>query len=131
MTTLNKNALAAKYLELRNEVASIEAAAKEKTGPLKELMGKIETYFKGLASVEGVNSWNTDSGTVYLSHLDSARIVDSAAFMDFVTETESWDLIEKRASKTAVRQFLTANNTLPPGVDLTTRIEVNVRQPSK
>lgn len=130
MTTLNKDALAAKYIELRDQIAEIEAEMKARTAPLKETLGKIETYFKAIASTEGVNSWNTNHGTIYLTHLDSVKLADPAAFMDYVIETESWDLIEKRASKLAVRGFLEANHQLPPGAELSTRIEVNIRRPS-
>ncbi len=130
MTTLSKDALAAKYIELRDAVAEIDAAAKAKAAPLKEIMDKIETYFKGLAREEGVDSWKTKSGTVYLSRTDSVRLADPAAFMEFVVAQEAWDLIEKRASKTGVRGFLDANNILPPGAEISTRIEVNFRRPS-
>lgn len=130
MNTLNKDALAAKYIELRDRVAEIEAAAKAETAPLKETMGKIESYFKALAEAEGVESWKTAHGTVYLSRQDSVRLADPGVFFDFVVANEAWDLIEKRASKTGVRSFVESSGSLPPGADLTTRIEVNVRRPT-
>lgn len=130
MTTLNKDALAAKYVELRDQVADIEAEMKAKTAPIKEVMGKIELYFKALAQEEGVESWKTKSGTVYLSRTDSVRLADPATFMEFVIANEAWDLVEKRAAKLAVRGFLDSNGTLPPGAEISTRIEVNVRRPT-
>ena len=130
MTTLNKDALAAKYVEIRDEIDRIEGEMKAATAPMKEILGKIETYFKALAVEEGVDSWKTKHGTIYLSSLDSTKLVDASAFFDYVIETESWDLIEKRASKTAVRSFVEAHKQLPPGVELSTRISVNIRRPS-
>ena len=130
MTTLNKDALTQKYVEIRDQVAEIEAKAKAEAAPLKETLAKIETYFKGLALSEGVESWKTSHGTVYLSRTDSVKLADASAFFEFVVANEAWDLLEKRASKTAVRGFLDANNTLPPGAEISTRIEVNVRRPS-
>lgn len=130
MTTLNKDALVAKYIELRDTIQQIEAEASAKTTPLKQSMEKIETYFKALVAIEGVDSWKTKHGTAYISRLDSVRAADPSAFFDFVRETEAWDLIEKRASKTAVRNFLDSNSVLPPGIELTTRVEVNFRRPS-
>ena len=130
MTTLSKDALAAKYVELRDQIAVIEADAKALTAPLKEVMGKIETYFKALAQAEGVESWKTHSGTVYLSRTDSVKLADPASFMEYVIANEAWDLIEKRAAKVAVRGFLDSNGTLPPGAEISTRVEVVIRRPS-
>lgn len=130
MTTLNKDALTAKYVELRDQVAEIEARAKAEMAPLKETMGKIELYFKGLAAEEGVDSWKTKHGTVYLSRTDSVKLADPSMFFDYVVEHEAWDLIEKRASKTGVRTFLDHHNALPPGAEISTRVEVNIRRPS-
>ena len=127
---LSKDALAAKYVELRDQVEAIEAEAKTKTAPLKELLGKIELYFKGAAQEEGVESWRTQHGTIYLSRLDSVKLADPAAFMEFVIANEAWDLIEKRAAKTGIRGFVESNHVLPPGAEMTTRIEVNIRRPS-
>lgn len=130
MTVLNKDALAAKYIELRDKVAEIEAEMKAQTAPLKETLGKIELYFKGLAAAEGVESWKTNHGTIYLSKVDSVKLADPSAFWEYVVANAAWDLVEKRAAKLAVRGFLEANNALPPGAELSTRIEVNVRRPS-
>jgi hypothetical protein len=130
VNTLNKDALAAKYVEIRDQVAAIEARAKAETAPLKETLGKIETYFKGLAAAEGVEQWKTNHGTIYLTRLDSVKLVDAGAFFDYVTNNEAWDLVEKRASKTGVRSFLDSNKLLPPGAEISTRIEVNIRRPS-
>lgn len=50
--------------------------------------------------------------------------------MEYIIENEAWDLLEKRASKTAVRSFLETHKVLPPGAEITTRIEVNIRRPN-
>lgn len=130
MSNLNKDALAAKYVEIRDQVAAIEARAKAEAAPLKETLGKIEMYFKGLASEEGVESWKTKHGTIYLTRTDSVKLADAGAFFDYVVANEAWDLIEKRASKTGVRSFLDSNQLLPPGAEISTRVEVNIRRPS-
>lgn len=130
MTTLNKDALAAKYIEVRDQIAAIDAEAKARAAPLKDVLTKIETYFKGIAAEEKVDSWKTQSGTIYLSRTDTVRLADPSAYFDYVVANQAWDLIEKRASKTAVRGFLDANNTLPPGAEISTRVEVNIRRPS-
>jgi hypothetical protein len=130
MTTLNKDALAGKFIELRNEVAVIEAEMGERTAPLKAMMEKIKLYFKAIAAQEGVDSWKTAHGTVYLSQTDSVKLVDPDAYFEYVLENEAWDLIEKRAAKLAVRGFVEAHGSLPPGAELSTRIEVNFRKPA-
>jgi hypothetical protein len=130
MTTLNKDALAGKFIELRDQVAVIEAEMGERMAPLKANMEKIKLYFKAIAAQEGVDSWKTAHGTVYLSHTDSVKLVDADAYFEYVVENEAWDLIEKRAAKVAVRGFVEAHGSLPPGAELSTRIEVNFRKPA-
>jgi hypothetical protein len=130
MTTLNKDALAGKFIELRDQVAVIEAEMGERMAPLKANMEKIKLYFKAIATQEGVDSWKTAHGTVYLSHTDSVKLVDADAYFEYVVENEAWDLIEKRAAKVAVRGFVEAHGSLPPGAELSTRIEVNFRKPA-
>jgi len=130
MTALNNDALAAKYVEIRDQVAEIEAESKAKAAPLKEILGKIETYFKGLAAETGTDSWKTKSGTIYLSTIDSVKLADPNAYWEYVVANAAWDLVEKRAAKLAVRGFVQAHGVLPPGAELSTRIEVNIRRPS-
>ena len=130
MTTLSKDALAGKFIELRDQIAVIEAEMSARTAPLKLNMEKIKTYFKAVAAQEGVDSWKTAHGTVYLSHTDSVKLADSDAFFSYVIENDAWDLIEKRAAKVAVRGFLEAHGSLPPGAELSTRVDVNFRKPA-
>lgn len=127
MNALNKAALIAKYVEIRDQIKAIES---EQIAPLKAMLDKIETYFKAIAAVEGVDSWKTDGGTAYLVTTDSVRLADPAAYMEYIIENDAWDLLEKRASKTAVRSFLETHKVLPPGAEITTRIEVNIRRPN-
>jgi hypothetical protein len=129
-TALSKDGLAAAYVAARDRVAVRDAETKEANHADKELMGKIETYFKGVAAVEGVDSWKTAHGTIYLSRIDSVKLADPDSYFEYVVDNEAWDLIEKRASKSGVRGFLEAHGSMPPGAELSTRIEVNIRRPS-
>ena len=130
MTTLDKDALVALYIRERDAIAEIKARMDEEAAPHKATMEKVELYFKGCASVEKVDSWKTQHGTVYLSRIESVRLADPSAFFEFVIGTESWDLLEKRASKSGVTGYLEAHNTLPPGAEISTRVDVNFRRPS-
>ena len=55
-------------------------------------------------------------------------MADSAAFFDYVQQYDRFDLMEKRASKTAVREFVEQNNgDTPPGVNFGSVAVMNVR----
>jgi len=130
MTVLNKDELAAAYIAARDRIAARDAANKEANLDDKVLMDKIETYFKGISPIEGTDQWKTKHGTIYFTTKYSAKLVDPEAYLDYAISTESLDLLEKRASVTAVRAFVETHGQLPPGVELSSRTEVNVRRPA-
>ena len=130
MTALNKDDLAASYVQARDRIAARDAANKEANLSDKMLMDKIELYFKGLSPVEGVDSWKTKHGTIYFTTKFSAKLVDPEAYFDYTITNSAWDLVEKRANVSAVRAFVESTGQLPPGVELSSRIEVNIRRPS-
>ena len=53
---------------------------------------------------------------------------NSEAFFDFVKKNEAWELLERRAAKAAVGDYINTHNKAPPGVDFTTVRQINVRK---
>jgi phage host-nuclease inhibitor protein Gam len=117
------------YIKLRDQKAEAKAQYEASVAPLTEKMDKLEAKLLQAFDSTGVDSVKTEFGTAYTSTRTTASVADRDAFMDFVKAKEEWSLLEVRASKTAVEQFVAANDSqVPPGVNLRVERVVNVRR---
>lgn len=119
------------YLKLRNEKERIEAETKEKVRDIKEQMIKLEGWLMRRADEQGVTSFKTNNGTAFVTTVDFAQVADWDAVLDHVKANDAYDLLERRVSKRAVREYIDATNDIPPGVNYGSKLEVNVRKPTK
>jgi hypothetical protein len=124
------DAVIAKYVELRDRKAAIEQETKDRLFPINEAMGKLEAYILQIATATGVDSFKTPHGTAYLSRIDTARVSDWEAVLAYITEEQRWDMLTQGVNKSVVREILDSVGHVPPGVDFSQRINVNVRRPS-
>lgn len=117
------------YMVLRNQKSALEAETKAKIDTIKLKMEKIEAWVKERADEQGVTSFKSEWGTAFLTTTDYASVSDWDAMLQFVRDNEAYDMLEKRVSKTAVRGYIEANKSVPPGVNYGTKLEVNIRKP--
>lgn len=126
---VNVGQVVAAYLKLRNQKAAIEAETKDRVKEIKAKMEKLEAWIKTQADEQGVKSFKTEHGTAFLTTTDYANVADWDAVLDFIKTNESYEMLEKRVSKTAVRDYMNENKAVPPGVNYGTKLEVNFRAP--
>jgi hypothetical protein len=127
MTDISK--YVAKYLELRDRKAAMEAEHKERVAPLSDALEKLENFFGAQMSALNVNSLPTDYGTPYKSTLLQVKATNKPKFVAFAMEHKDWDLLDIRPSKSGIEVFLEKNrDVIIPGIELTQRINVNVRK---
>lgn len=122
--------LVAKYIELRDRKSLYKAEYEGKVAKVNEVMDKIEAKLLEVFTSTGMESVKTEAGTAYASTRTSASVADRDAFLDFVRAREEWSLLDVRASKLAVEQFIAANEDIPPGVNLRQERVVGVRRPA-
>lgn len=115
-----------KYLSTKAEIEKAEAELKARLAPLKERLALLEAWISAKAQEEGLSTVNAKHGTAYWSVHQSCSVVDAGAFRDFALHNCP-DLLETRASKTAVAAYLEANKELPPGVNYSQRRQFNIR----
>lgn len=118
------------YMKLRDQKAAIEAETKERIAEIKVKMAKLEAYIKSQMDAQGVTSLKSEHGTAFLVTTDYATVADWDAVLEFIRENEAYDMLEKRVSKLAVRNYIEQTNNVPPGVNYGTKVEVNIRKPS-
>jgi hypothetical protein len=128
--TFTYDQVAKKYLELRDKIDDIEAEAKRKKADLKAQMSIIEGWFLAEASKHGLRDIPTQHGTVYWARHHSAKVENRDDFLQYVEAHKAWDLLEVRASKPAVKSFISAHNTPPPGITFSTVQVFNLRATS-
>lgn len=131
MTQLTVDAVVATYMKLRSKKDAIEAQVKAEVDGIKQQMEKIEAWIKEQADAQGVTSFKTNHGTAFLTTVDYANVADWDAVLNYILENEAFDMLEKRISKTAVRGYIESTKTVPPGVNYGTKLEVNIRKPTK
>ena len=129
--SLTKDKLVESYIAIRDRIAARKAAFDAEDGKDKELLRKIELVLMQRMDQDKEESFKTAAGTAFIQVNDFAGVADWDALKDFVLANEAFDFLEKRVAKTAVREYVKANNQLPPGVNYGTKREVMVRRPSR
>lgn len=117
------------YIGLRDARATRKAAYEAEDAADKQKQERIESEFMRRFNERGLTSVAAEGvGTAYKSTRTSATVADWGVLLNYVRETDAWELIEHRASKTAVEQFRAANDDLPPGVNWTEAVTINFRR---
>jgi hypothetical protein len=128
---MNYEVAAHKYLELRNAVTAMENEHKRAKAELVGKMTVLENWFTAKATEEGLTNIPTPSGTAYWSTHHSATVASRHELFTYCMENGTWDLIESRASKTAVKSFIEAHGAPPPGVNYNSVSVFNFRATPK
>lgn len=131
MAQVTIDEVVAAYMKLRNKKDALKRNYEDAAENIKAKMKKLEAYIKEQADQQGVTSFKTHHGTAFLTTVDYANVADWDATLKFIQEENAWDMLERRVSKRAVRGYIDANKTVPPGVNYGTKIEVNVRKPTE
>ncbi len=127
MSEMNANDLVGRYRALRDRKAQYKAEYDAKVADVERAMDLIETMLQKMMQDMGVKSLRTDNGTPYFTTQTSATVADWDAYLAWVRENDAWEFLEKRVNKTSVEQFKAANDDLPPGVNWSERVKVNVK----
>jgi hypothetical protein len=122
------NELAEKYIVLRDRKAQLKSEYDGKVAELDSVMDKIEAVLLRTFDEAGIESVKTSAGTAYRSLRTQASVADWDAFFNFVKENGAWEMLERRCSKSAVEQYRSTNDDLPPGLNWREERVVNIRR---
>lgn len=129
--TLSDQQLIEKHLALKAHVAERTAALEAELKPYKDGMAVIENALLERLNERGAQNTKTDSGTAYKSEIMGIKVVDRTKFLQLCMD--AWDsfgadMLDVRATKDSVRQFITDNGGPPPGLELSYRTNINIRR---
>jgi hypothetical protein len=119
------------YLKLRAKVEKINAKAKADAAELKEQMAMLENWMTMKADKDGIDRIPTPHGTGYWSTHHRCSVANPEEFFNYVIGAQRWDLMEKRASKIAVKNEVDETGAPPPGVNYSSIRVFNVRRADK
>lgn len=127
--TINIEETIKNYIELRDLKAQMKAEYDEAVRPITKAMDEAEKAVLDFFNTTGQTSSTVKGvGTAYITKLTSAKVADWGLTLTFIRDHDLWHMLEHRVSKTAVEQYIEAHKDLPPGVDVTTSISVNIRR---
>lgn len=118
----------AQYIQLRDKLKFLDEEHDKKRKPLQELMDILSGILQKFMGDNNLENLKTEAGTCYVSTRYTASLADAHAFMEYVIATKKFDLLERRANATAVRDHVQTEGSLPAGCNLTALQSVGVRR---
>lgn len=118
------------YVQLRDLKAEITERHKEELKPITELMEALEGLMQQGLQAVNAESLRTDNGTVTASMKMAASVADMDTFWAHVVTSGNFDLLDKKANLTAVKDYVEKHGVPPPGVNFSTFNKVGVRRPT-
>jgi hypothetical protein len=120
--------LIGKYVELRDKKAEIKAAYTEKAAKIDAVLDKIEGKLLETFTKSGTESVRTEFGTAYKSTVVSCTTADKSVFLKFVQDNDAWPLLDARPLKSAIVEYQEQHQNIPPGLNWSSEVVVNVRR---
>ncbi len=117
-----------KYVKIRDELREMQKSWKAIEEESKGKLDKLSMWLRTRADELGVESFKTIHGTAYKSLKESYRVGDWEKFIEFVKETDNFQLLEKRVAKNAAKEVHKIDAAVPPGIDYFAEIEFLVRR---
>lgn len=127
-----------RYLKIRDDLTVKRREFQEYETEAKSKMERLSMWLRDRGDEQGVDSFNTKSGTAYRQEKKYVRVGDWEKTLAFIIATENWQMLEKRLGKLATLEVLEEqfgdDETFNPqdlGIDYGAEVEFTVRKPSK
>lgn len=119
------------YISCRNQIKAANDKHETAMKPLVDLQNMLTGWLQNFLETAGAESVKSAHGTVYSSTRYTASLADPAAFMKFVQDNNLFDLLDRKANVTAVKDYVAEHNVLPPGVNMSAIKTIGVRSPTR
>ena len=137
------------YLQMRDDIAAKDKAAKEAKSSIVDSMNMIEDELYKRLKKEKLTTFSTDAGTAFETTNDYVGIEEFDDFLGFlissiltaaglpptpatlkqVLAAADLQFLNKAVNKTAVKDFMEENEgKLPPGIKYTKEIVIQIRK---
>lgn len=116
------------YVRIRERRRQLKKLYETEDAPFKETENLLLAWLLRYLTTNGLENIKTPVGTAFLTTKATASLKDPDEFMKYVLANSRFDLLDRKANTTAVKQFLKENNALPPGVNLSPVMTVGVHK---
>lgn len=127
--TPNVDAVVEVFIAVRDKLKAMDDAHEQARKEWVDKKEKLSGWLLNFLETNGLANAKTVHGTVHTTTRSSATLADADAFMQYVIAHSEFDLLDRRANATAVKEFVKEHDgNLPPGVNLTTMKTVGVKR---
>lgn len=116
------------YIRIRDALKVLEEKYETERAPLVEMQNLLTGWMMEFLDKAGASAVKTKYGTCHTSTRYTASLADPDAFMKFVIANNKFELLDRRANATAVRDYVAENKALPPGTNLNSIRTLGVRR---
>ena len=114
---LSPDVVMSRRFDLAEQMDIIAARHKSELAPLAEELHLCEMFIKDFMNTSGSQQFkNTNGHMAFFTTKDSVSVEDFEQTVAFIKANDAWTLLNRAVNKTAVKEYIEANNTPPPGV---------------
>jgi hypothetical protein len=125
----NVNDVLAAYLQLRAHKEALVAKHKDELAPVNDQMHKCLAWVQQQMQTQGLTNFKGSAGIAFLQTDTTVSVKDWDAMFEWIKQNEQWAFLEKRVSKSVVKDFMESQNgEIPPGLGVTTSVEAHIRK---
>ncbi len=119
------------YVQIRDKLKEMDDAHEKKRAKLVEVQNLLSGYMEGFLEKIGAQNIKTPFGTCHRTTRYTTSLADPDAFMTFVKTSGKFELLDRKANATAVKDYVGEHGALPPGVNLSALRSVGVKRAAK
>lgn len=116
------------FIKLREIMRAKKKAFEEEYKRFSLTEQKLNALIMGYLNEAGMESVRTAHGTCFKTTRTTASLADPDLFMKHVIETQNFDLLDRKANATAVKDYVAKNGVLPPGANLNSVVLLGVHK---
>lgn len=118
------------YLKLKGVKDALKKKHQVEMAPINDQLNTCAMWIHKQLQEQGITSFRAadGKGTAYLSVETAVTVQDWDAIMAWITETNSWPMLEKRVSAAVVKDYIESHKEIPPGLKVTAETVVHIRK---
>lgn len=114
---INVEEVMSRRFALDEAIAVIQGRHKGELEPLVEEMRLCELFVKDYMNNNGLQQFKTAAGhQTFFQNKDQVSVEDFDAAISYIVENKAFNLLNRAVNKTAVKEYIEANQSPPPGV---------------
>lgn len=128
MSEVNVDDVIRKYISIRDQRSELKRQYELEDAIHKAKLEQIEKWLLAKQKSIGVTQLKTESGIAFQQTKNLYTCVDWGAFHKWIIANNRLDMLEKRVGQRAVAEFREDSETIPPGINCYSELQVSIRR---